>query len=363
MVSMDDTRYYLGFNLVYGIGPARLDRLINAFGSISDAWHAPAAELMHAGLEPKLIESLLAARRSLDLDAEHQRIQAAGIRILTRVDADYPAALLQTPAPPPLIYLHGTWTAADAWAVAMVGTRSPTNYGREAARRLAFDLASAGVTIVSGLALGIDAAAHSAALEAGGRTIGVLAGGVDQLYPERNRQLGRRMIEQGALVSDQPVGTRPLPQLFPARNRLISGLARGLIVVEAGLESGALITVEFALEQGREVFAVPGSIFSRVSQGTHRLLRDGANLATCAQDVLDMLHLTQASSQREARTELPDDPVEAAVLEQLSHEPQHIDTLGRALPMPTAQLSATLAILELKGLVRQSGAMEFVRLR
>jgi DNA processing protein len=357
---MDNARYYLGFNRINGIGPARLDRLVERLGSVEAAWNASPSQLMAAGLDAKLIEALVGARRTLDLDAEAARAAAAGLHILARDHPDYPANLRDTPAPPPVIFVRGRLSLADAWAVAVVGTRSPTTYGREAAQRLAAELAEAGITIVSGLALGIDTLAHSAALEAGGRTIAVLPCGADMVYPERNRELAAQISENGALVSEFPLGLRPTPQLFPVRNRLISALARGVLVVEAGERSGALITVEYALDQGRDVFAVPGSIFSRMSVGTNRLLRNGAGVVTSARDLLDALNMTTADSQRDVRATLPEDPTEAALLAFINYEPIHADLLAHHLHMPIATVTATLAVLELKGLIRQASPMYYV---
>jgi DNA processing protein len=357
---MDNTRYYLGFNLVPGMGPARVARLVAHCGSPEAAWRADAFALAAAGVEARAAAALQAARERIDLDAELLRAARAGATLLTLEHTGYPRLLREIPGAPPLIYLRGGLLAADDWAVAIVGTRAPSTYGREAAYRLAGDLARAGVTIVSGLALGIDTLAHTAALDAGGRTVAVLGSGVDRPYPERNRKLAERIMEQGALVSDFPLGTAPVAANFPPRNRLISGLSRGALVVEAGERSGALITVEFALEQGRDVLAVPGSIFARQSAGAHRLLRDGAALVTCAEDVLAALEMTTASVQREARAELPADPVEAALLALLGYEPQHIDELGRAAGLPAPAVAAALAVLELKGLVRQPAPLQYV---
>ncbi|MCS6881081.1 MAG: DNA-processing protein DprA [Oscillochloridaceae bacterium] len=359
----DYTRYYLGFNLAPGLGPARLARLIAHCGSPERAWHADAFDLAAAGIDARTSAAFLATRERVDLDRELERAARLGVTLLCIEDAAYPRLLREIPGAPPLLYIRGTLTPADEWAIAVVGTRSPTPYGREAARHLAGDLARAGVTIVSGLALGVDAIAHAAALDAGGRTVAVLACGVDRPYPERHRDLAERIIAQGALVSDYPLGTAPAAANFPPRNRIISGLSRGTLVVEAGERSGALITVEFALEQGRDVLAVPGSIFSRQSAGCLQLIRDGAALVASADDALAALNLTAASAQSEARIELPADPVEAALLAALSHEPRHIDELGRAVELPAPTVAAALALLELKGLARQAAPMQYVRAR
>jgi DNA processing protein len=359
------TRYYLGFNLVPRIGPARLARLVERCGSIEAAWHATPGDLLAAGLDAKACATLQEKRQKLDLDAEMERLERASVRLLTIEDADYPRLLSEAPTAPPLLYLRGALDITDEWAVAVVGTRSPTTYGKEAARHIAGELAQRGVTIISGLASGIDAIAHTAALEAGGRTIGVLGCGVDMVYPERNRELTSQMVKQGAIISDYPLGTRPHAANFPPRNRIISGLALGTVIVEAGEKSGALITGDFALEQGRDVFAVPGSIFSQKSKGTNNLLRNGAGVATCADDILEALNLMAAPVQQEFAAALladPADPTEARILEHLDAEPQPIDQLTRASGLPAEVVSATLTMLQLKGLVRQVGS-DYVRAR
>jgi DNA processing protein len=360
---MNNTRYYLGFNIVNGIGPARLDRLIERCGSIEAAWRAGLPDMIAAGLDAKICTALIQAQRTLDLDAELERAGRAGIQLLTREDEGYPAVLAQIPASPPLIYVKGRLEEVDAWSVAVVGTRSPTTYGRDAARRVVGDLAGAGVTVVSGLAIGIDTIAHAAALESGGRTLAVLASGLDQIYPERNRGLADQIITRGAIISEFPIGTRPIPQLFPVRNRLISGLSLGTLVVEAGSGSGALITVRYALEQGRDVFAIPGPIFSPKSIGPNQLIRDGAGLVTQAQDILEALNLSSAAIQQEVQAAFPEDPTEAALFELVGYEPQHVDDLRRQSDLPIPVVSSTLAMLELKGLIRQAGAMQYVRAR
>ncbi|MFV9506997.1 MAG: DNA-processing protein DprA [Oscillochloridaceae bacterium umkhey_bin13] len=360
----EHTRYYLGFNLVPGIGPVRLARLIARCGSVAEAWQADAFTLAAAGIEAKASAALLAARPQLDLDAELARVAAADVTLLTLEDANYPALLREAPGAPPLIYLRGSLPPAEDWTVAVVGTRVPTAYGREATYQLASDLARAGVCVVSGLALGVDTLAHEATLEVGGRTLAVLGSGVDLPTPERNRRLGERIVAQGgALISDYPLGTPPTATNFPPRNRIISGLSRATLVIEAGERSGALITVGFALEQGRDVFAVPGSIFSRQSAGCHRLIRDGAGLARSAADLLSDLDLNTVSVQREARATLPDDPIEAAVLACLSSNPCHIDELGREAGLPAPTVAAALVLLELKGLARQASPLQYVAAR
>jgi DNA processing protein len=244
--------------------------------------------------------------------------------------------------------------------VAVVGTRRASTYGREVTRRLVSVLAQSGVTIVSGLARGIDAVAHQTALEAGGRTIAVLGCGIDLVYPPEHRELARRIAAQGALVSEYPLGTQPEPGNFPPRNRIISGLSLGVVITEAGRDSGALITADYAAEQGRDVFAVPGSILSAGCAGTNRLIQDGAKPVLDAADILQELNLTMVAEQKEARQALPTTETEALILAHLSAEPVHVDDLTRAVGLPVAQVTSTLALMELKGMVRQVGGMKYV---
>jgi len=353
-------RYYVGFNLVRGIGPARLRMLIDAFGDVERAWHAPAEALYRVGLDRRSLENLLETRARVDLDREVRRVAAVGAHILTWEDEGYPKLLAEIPDPPPVLYVRGELKPEDAWAVAVVGTRRASTYGREVTRRLVTVLAQSGVTIVSGLARGVDAVAHQTALEAGGRTIAVLGCGIDLVYPPEHRELARRIAAQGALVSEYPLGTQPEPGNFPPRNRIISGLSLGVVITEAGRDSGALITADYAAEQGRDVFAVPGSILSAGCAGTNRLIQDGAKPVLDAADILQELNLTMVAEQKEARQALPTTETEALILAHLSAEPIHVDDLTRAVGLPVAQVTSTLALMELKGMVRQVGGMKYV---
>lgn len=360
---VDERAYWVAFNRVSGIGPARVRALLDHFGSLEAAWHADAWSMARTGLDRRAIESWIETRRTLDLDAEMARLEALGVQVLTWDDPEYPSLLREIPSSPPVLYVRGEVSPADEWAVAVVGTRRMSAYGEAVTRRLVTDLVAAGLTIVSGLALGVDALAHQVALESGGRTIAVLGSGVDRLYPARNRGLATRIMRQGAVVSDYPLGTPPDATNFPPRNRIVSGLARGTLVIEAGEQSGALITASFALEQGREVLAVPGSIFARNSRGPNALIRDGATPVLEAADVIQALDLEMVLPQREVRELIPDNNEERLLLSFLSDEPCHVDELGRASALEAAELSSLLAIMELKGLVRRVGAMSYVRAR
>ena len=361
---MTDTKYWVGFNIVPGIGPARLKKLLDYFGDAERAWHATPLELARAALDRKSLQNLLAIRDKLDLDTEMQRIEDTGAHILTLQDNGYPRLLRQINLPPPVLYVKGAYLPEDEWAVAVVGTRHAKTYGREVTRYLAGDLARNRITVVSGLAQGIDSEAHRAALEAGGRTIAVLGSGIDIIYPYENAGLAQDIVASGVLITEYPLGTKPERGNFPPRNRIISGLALGVLVAQAGEGSGALITAYYGLEQGREVFAVPGSVLDRGCSGTNRLIQQGeAKLVLCARDVLEELNLTMVSQQAEVRAVVPENETEALLLRHLSEEPTHVDELGRASGLPIAQVSGTLALMELKGLVRQTGGMHYVLAR
>jgi DNA processing protein len=353
-------KYWLGFNLVRGIGPMKVRALLDYFGDLQAAWGANEAALRQAGLDRRALSSLLKVRARLDLDAEMEKVAAQNIQVLTWDDPDYPPRLLQIPDPPPLIYVRGQLTADDEWAVAVVGTRRASAYGRTVTQRIVTDLAVNHMTIVSGLARGIDAEAHRVALKAGGRTIAVLGCGLDLVYPPEHRNLAREVVARGALVSEYPLETRPEAKNFPPRNRIISGLSLGVLVIEAGLRSGALITADYAADQGRDVFAVPGNLFVRSSMGTNRLIQDGARLATGAEDVLEELNLTMVAQQAQVRAVVPETESEARLLQYLSLEPVHVDELCRQVELPIAQVTSNLALMELKGMVRQVGGMNYV---
>ncbi|HSJ59327.1 MAG TPA: DNA-processing protein DprA [Anaerolineae bacterium] len=366
-MARDDLGYWVGFSRVSGIGATRLRALLDYFGDVATAWSAPAFSLQQAGLDRRSLANLVEAREQLDLDAELARLDRAGVHVLIWDEPGYPTNLRHVYNAPPVLYVRGSLQERDEWAVAVVGTRRASAYGKEVARFLAAGLAKAGVTVVSGLARGIDTVAHTSALEAGGRTIAVLGSGLDVIYPAENRRLAHQIVETnldapdcGALVSEYALSTQPEAHNFPPRNRIVSGLSLGTIVVEAGSSSGALITADFAAEQGREVFAVPGPIFARTSEGTNNLIQQGAKLVRNVADVLEELNLTMVSAQAQARTVLPENATEALLLEHLSADPVHVDALGRSASLPIAEVTSTLALMELKGMVRQVGGMSYV---
>jgi len=353
--------YALAFARVKGIGPARLRALRQRFGELRLAWGASEYDLLAAGLDSRSAAAVTAARASIDPDAELEALHRSGASALAVDDPAYPALLREIPDPPPLLFVRGALTEADRWAIGIVGTRNVSAYGREVAEGLSRDLVANRLTIASGLARGVDGVAHSAALKAGGRTVAVLGSGVDVIYPPEHRRLAEQIAENGAVISEYPLGTQPDAVNFPPRNRIISGLSLGVVVVEADDKSGALITTTYAAEQGREVFAVPGNIFSRTSRGTNRLIQTGAKLVTSAADILDELNLERVAQQVEAQLALPIDDTERLVLDVLGPEPLAIDDVVRRTNLPTASVAGALAMLELKGLARPAENAAYIR--
>ncbi len=360
---MDENQFWIGFTLVKGIGAVRFQRLLEYFGNAESAWVANPSELAEAGLSSKLIERLISVRDKVDLSIIWEQILSKGIQVLIWKDDDFPHRLKEIDQPPPVLYLRGELLPEDNWAVAIVGTRRVTPYGRQVTEEIASYLAANGITIVSGLARGVDSLAHSAALKAGGRTLAVLGSGVDRIYPPENRPLVEQMLEQGAVLSDYAPGTPPEASNFPPRNRIISGLSMAVIVIEAGKTSGALITAEFAAEQGREIFAVPGNIFAPQSKGTNKLIQNGAHPLLSASDIMQILNLTRLGQHKAARKALPADEVESKLLDAMGEEPLHVDDILNQTNLPVDKVSATLVMMELKGLVRQVGNMHYVAVR
>jgi DNA processing protein len=355
--------YWIAFNMVKGIGAVRFQSLLNAFGSAEAAWNANPEALRSAGLSQKIVENLLKVRSRNNLEQIWERMQARNINVLTWEDKAYPRRLKDIEQPPPVLYTLGTIIPEDEWAVAVVGTRRVTAYGRQVAEELGASLARSGVTVVSGLARGVDAITHQAALNAGGRTLAVLGSGVDRIYPPEHRRLAEQIAEQGAVLSDYAPGTPPDAINFPPRNRIISGLSIAVVVVEAGVTSGALITAAFAAEQGRDVFAVPGNIKAPQSEGSNRLIQQGARPLLDVNEVLESLNLSGVTEQRAARAVIPADETETHLIDVLSQEPLHVDEIREQTGMPIDQVSAALALMELKGLVRHLGGMNYIAVR
>ncbi|MEX2236095.1 MAG: DNA-processing protein DprA [Dehalococcoidia bacterium] len=361
---MSDLKYFIALNSIGGLGRIRFGRLEAAFPDMESAWNASRSDLRAAGLDEGTCDRIIAGRHEIDPDAVMDIVVSHGMDVITWHDPRYPRQLAEIDDKPPMLFVRGSLAEQDQWAIAVVGTRRATPYGRQVAEQLTAALSASGITIVSGLARGIDAIAHRAALQAGGRTLAVLACGLDMVYPPEHKRLAEAVIDQGALISEYPPGVEPRGDFFPRRNRILSGLSLGVLIIEAGEKSGALITAQQALEQNREVFAVPGPIYSGASRGTNSLIRDSAaKLVTSPDDILEELNLTMAVRQIQLEELLPADQTEAALLSNLTLEPRHIDEVRRSTGLGIAEVSSALAMLELKGAVRQVGAMSYVRSR
>ncbi len=379
---MQDLKYWVALSAIPQLGPARFRLLESYFGPLDHAWEAGLGQLRDAGLDSRAAQEIVKRREAVNPDELMASLNRAGVKVTNWNGDDYPAGLKHISDPPPVIYYVGEIRPEDEGSVAVVGTRNPTSYGREAAKALSRDLSSAGITVVSGLALGIDGIAHQAALEGGGRTIAVVAGGLDSVYPKEHTGLFHRIRERGAVISEHPLGMRPDPRSFPRRNRLISGMTLGTVVVEAAEGSGTRWTVYQALEQNREVFCVPGSIFSPASRFTNRMIKEGAKLVADYTDILEELNLSDAGSsaqdaldgqsvqagnsketpekQENEDTEEPD-ARELALLGCLSAEPLHVDDLCRLSGLPISSVTSMLTLLELKGKAQQVGSMHYVK--
>lgn len=360
-----------------GLGSSNFALLLGYFGTIAVAWEAPSDELARAGLEAQFARAFQKARSTFDPSRELDLLAKHDARALTWLDPAYPEVLRPIPQSPPVLFVRGAKGPEFAQALAVVGTRHVTPYGRQACEEFCTAVAQAGVAIISGLARGVDTIAHRVALERGVPTVAVLAGGIDQVYPRENLGLANRILDAGCLVSEYPVGIPARPDYFPRRNRILSGLARATLVVEAGEGSGALHTANWAFEQQRDVFAIPGSVYSRQSAGTNQLIREQtARLVASPGQLCEELNLVSASGQfplpgeparqpapaARSASPTPRPPVnegEGRVLHWLQEGPRHVDEVSRASGLAVAEVSATLQILELKGLVRQDRPMVY----
>ena len=348
--------HWIGLKAVPGIGNVTFRRLLERFETPEAVLSAPPAALSGVrGVTPGILEAIRHASWRGFAEAECHRLAASGARIVTFTSSDYPKSLFEIPDPPPFLYVQGELRCHET-SIAIVGSRRATAYGLQTTVRLAGSLAGHGVTVISGMARGVDTAAHKGALAAGGRTIGVLGCGIDMVYPPENRKLFQEMAEKGCLISEFPLGTLPLAENFPRRNRIISGLSRGVLVVEAAENSGSLITAQYALEHGRDVFAVPGNISFTTSRGSNRLIKQGAKLVDCVEDILEDLPGT-GSMPGTDRPQAPAvrsfclTPKEAAIYEVLARSPLHIDDIIAQTELTAGEVSSMLLHLELKGAV------------
>jgi DNA processing protein len=361
-----DWKPWVALQHVRRVGPKHAQALCDAFdGDLARAWQAPSAKLGEI-VGPRVAASIAETRTTLDLDGLCDAITAIGHQVIPYADQRYPALLRETSAPPLVLYILGELTPEDERAISVIGSRDSTPYGREVARQLSADFAAAGVTVISGLARGIDGVAHEAALQAQGRTIAVLGGSLDWIYPSEHRGLARRICDHGALVSEYPTRTRPVPGNFRARNRIMAGMSIGVVIVEARLKSGTLITANYAAHYNRDVFAVPGSILSEASEGCHQLIKDGAGLVRGAADVLAELEIGGGTATAATNADLDDlaiSEIEGVVFAALTSEPLHIDDLAANLELTITDVATALMMLELLGRVRNAGAQHFARIR
>jgi len=359
-------KFLNALNKIQGLGSQKMRALVSFFREPENIWRADFETLIKSSIGEKIAKKICELRKTVDPDAEWEKMRKENIRMLTVDNPGYPQLLRQTSNPPYIIYIKSddpNLDFNDLTMISIVGSRKYTSYGAQTATIFAKDLAQAGMTVVSGMAIGIDAIAHRGALDSGGKTIAVLGGSLDDknIYPKANFNLAREIMENGALLSDYPIETPAgIPGNFPARNRIIAGLSLGTLVVEAGTESGTLITANCALEYDREIFSVPGSIFSAQSAGTNNLLRQGAKIVTGVKDILEELNFGKDRQKISALPKVPENKEEAILLKYLSHEPLHIDNISKLSKLGAVSVSSTLAIMEIKGWVKNIGGQNYI---
>jgi DNA processing protein len=360
-------KYFHAFNLFNErIGPMRFKKLLGHFGSLERAWLGGTTDdFMAAGLEDDLAAEIVLRRPQIDLEKELQKLAKENIGILTILDEDYPKLLKEIYDPPYIMYIKGTLKPEDEFAIAIVGTRKLSTYGQQVTTKISTDLAQAGLIIVSGLAQGIDTLAHLAALGQKTRTIAVVGSSLDRssIFPPANKTLAEKIAQNGAVLSEYPMGSFALKHHFPARNRIISGLSLGALIIEAPEKSGALLTANHAVSQNREVFAIPGSIYSDNSIGPNNLIKMGAKLVASAQDILEELNLKNLAQNIAATQIIAETPEEELILKILSYDPIPVDKIVQDTKMDTALVNSTLSLMEMKGKVKNLGGMQYVLAR
>ncbi len=362
----NESLYIHGLNLLPQFGPARLSQLARYFASFEDAYNSGASELALAGIDEKIANEFLALRKNINLQYEAEKLEAENIHLLTFKDPSFPKLLLEIPKCPPLIYYKGKMDENDELCIAVVGTRMITNYGRVVTPQIVEPLVDAGAIIVSGMAYGVDSAAHEIAVKNNRRTIAVLGGGLDEksLYPKQHALLAQQILDTGgALISEYPIGTPNFKQNFVARNRIISGLSVATLVIECDLKSGTLITAGHALDQNRQVYAVPGPIYSPQSQGPNNLIKMGAKPVTSAGDILDDLNLKTLPEQQTTQNLFGDSKEESALLKLLAFEPIAVNELIKQSALPASAVSSALTFLEMKGKIKNLGGQQYVLAR
>lgn len=343
------------YSFIY-FGPTRTKLLIQYFGGAKNAWGANRQELLEIGLGERLVEEFLDYKKNFKPRDYFSKLKSLSINVTTLDDDNFPENLREIEDAPLVLYVRGKIIKADVNAIGIVGSRKMTSYGREVTQKFSSELASIGITIVSGLAFGVDLTAHKSALEVGGRCIAVIAGGVDKITPRSNEWLGEKIVASGgAVISEFPPNVEPQRHFFPFRNRIISGLSKGVVVVEGMIKSGTLHTANHAAKQGRSVFAIPGQITSPTSAAPHYLIKNGAKLVTCVGDILEDLELETKVDIEQVEKLMPKDDIEAKLLEILGSEPLHLDEVSRIAGLKVSDVSVKLIFMELKGLVRNLG--------
>lgn len=362
---MEGLKYFLALAAIRDFGPAKFKKIITNFHRPEEAWRANLPELLACGFSPKEAEKILAEKNRISPEAEEEKMLALGISAITIFNEAYPENLKEIYNPPAVLFYRGDLNCLKRDCLAVVGARTNTAYGQNALEKIVKPLAQAGITIISGLALGTDALAHRAALEAGGLTAAVLGSDLDwqNIGPKTNSKLAEKILENdGCLLSEFPIGTAPNKSTFPQRNRLISGLAKGILIIEAGENSGSLITAACGLEQNREIFAVPGGIFSAMSRGANNLIKKGATAVTEAEDILAQLCWQTTFNLQHPPTAGTTDELEKIILEQLSAEPLNLDKLSEICKMGISVLNSKLMMLELNGSIKKLGNGSYIKI-
>jgi DNA processing protein len=359
---LNTVKYINALNRINGVGPQKMQRLLSFFPTPENAWKSDFQNLLASGIGEKLAEKIITERNTINPEEEWERLEKENIQLLLLTDPAYPRLLKEIPNPPYVLYIKGELDFNSRPMISVVGSRKYSEYGSRTVEGLVRDLTKAGITIVSGMALGIDALAHRATLENGGKTVAVLGSGLDRenIYPKNNFNLSCEICQNGALISDYPIGTPAGVGTFPARNRLIAGMSLGTLIVEAGEKSGSLITAGLALEFNREVFAVPGPIYSPQSFGANKLIQSGAKLIISANDILEEIGMREERQEKKEISPEETNPEEKILLKILTHVPLHIDNLARLSKLETRLISSTLSMMEIKGWVKNVGGQNYV---
>jgi DNA processing protein len=355
-------KYLISISKINKIGPSTLGRLFKYFKSGEAIWTASYNDLKHVGLYENIIQEFLLKRKIINPDQELENLNKHNIKVTALPDDDYPRLLKEIHNPPFILYYKGNLTNLSEESIAIVGSRKMTSYGKQITQTIVSELSNQNIMTISGLALGVDSIVHIHTLQNDNRTVAVLGAGLDRIYPTTNHILAQKIVEQnGLLISEYPIGTLPLKHNFPMRNRIISGLSLGTLVIEAGESSGALITAKFALEHNREVFAIPGNLTSPMSKGTNDLIKNGAKLVQSAEDILEELNIKQIQQFKTNQEIIPDSPEEAEILKHLTSEQKHVNELVKLSSFTITKVNSTLMMLEMKGLIKNLGNNIYIK--